>query len=72
MDKRNVVLKYIQENFSQYVSIVYEKLALALLLNYSDQFFEFSRIEKQWDSHDEIDIVALNPALDEILLFGWS
>lgn len=46
MDKRNVVLKYIQENFSQYVSIVYEKLALALLLNYSDQFFEFSRIEK--------------------------
>ena len=69
MDKRDVVLKHIQESFSQHVSIIYEKLALALLPNYSDQFFEFSRIGKWWDSHDEIDVVALNPALDEIL-FG--
>ncbi len=69
MGKRDNVLKHIQEGFSQHVSLIYEKLALALLPQYSDHFFEFSRIGKWWDSKDEMDIVALNPDLDAIL-FG--
>lgn len=74
MDKRDRVLSLIQENFNQHVSFVYEKLAISLIPNYSNYFFEFSKVGKWWDKNQEIDLVALNLDLDAIL-FGevkWS
>jgi len=68
MNQRESVLKWIQEGFSQHLSVVYEKLALSLLSTHSDKFFEFSKSGRWWDNQREIDVVAFNDK-DEIL-FG--
>ena len=63
------ISKDIEDTLSQYLSIIYEKVAQELLLKHSDQFFPFTKIGRWWEKNEEIDIVCFNPTLNKIL-FG--
>lgn len=67
MDQVDIVLKEIQDNFPQYLSLVYEKLTKELLLKHSGQFFPFTKIGRWWEKNEEIDVVCINPSLNKIL-----
>jgi len=74
MERTEEVLQAIREDFSKHLSIVYEKIAVSILLKNSGNFFPFQKIGRWWDKNEEIDIVAINASLDSIL-FGevkWS
>ena len=67
MDLVDLVFKDIEAGLSQYVSIVYEKIAKELLLKHANTFFPFTKIGRWWDKNNEIDIVCLHPDLNKIL-----
>lgn len=63
----DTVFEKMMSNFSQHLSIIYEKIAKELLLQHSEAIFPFSKVGRWWDKNEEIDIVGLNPALNKIL-----
>ena len=72
--KGGPVVKDIQENFRQYLSIVYERISKDILWCYQDYIFPFQKIGRWWNKNEEIDVVTLNEEANKIL-FGevkWS
>src|SRR3990167_11043775 len=69
MDKLDDVLKFIQNDLSRHISLVYEKVACSLLLKNSEAFFPIQQVGRWWGKVEEIDIVGLNSDLDAIV-FG--
>lgn len=74
MDRTENVLNHIKKGMPQYLSSIYEKVAIETLWNHTDKLFPFTSIGRWWDKNEEIDIVGLNKDLNSIL-FGevkWS
>lgn len=74
MDRVKNVLDQIEKEIPQYLSTVYEKVAIETVWKNMDKFFPFTSIGRWWDKYVEIDIVGINPDLNSIL-FGevkWS
>ena len=69
MDRVDDVLKFIQDDFSRHISIVYEKIACMLLLRNSEAFFPIMKVGRWWEKTEEIDVVGLNHDFDAIV-FG--
>jgi uncharacterized protein len=74
MNMTEAVLKDIMGQMPHYVSRVYEKISREMLRKHSDLFFPFSAVGRWWDKNEEIDLVAVNPALNSILFceVKWS
>jgi len=68
------VLDQIKRGMPQYLSVVYEKVAMETLWDYMDIFFPFTCIGRWWDRNEEIDIVGINKDLNSILFaeVKWS
>lgn len=67
-------LRAFKDSFEYIVAQNYEKVAQEILHRYQDRIFIFHKVGRWWDKNEEIDIVALNEATNEIL-FGevkWS
>lgn len=67
-------LEAFKDSFEYIVAQNYEKIAQEILHQYQDRIFIFHKVGRWWDKNEEIDIVALNEATNEIL-FGevkWS
>jgi AAA+ ATPase superfamily predicted ATPase len=63
-----------KDSFEFIVAQNYERISQEILHRYQDRIFVFHRVGRWWDKNEEIDIVALNEATNEIL-FGevkWS
>lgn len=74
MDRGDSVIKRIKLGMSDYISFVYEKVALEIIRNDADSFVPFERLGKWWDKNEEIDIVGISRE-DNALLLGevkWS
>lgn len=67
LGRRDIVLKHIEDTFSQHLGIIYEKFAINLLRKHRESLFPFERIGRWWDKNEEIDVVALNEEKDAIL-----
>lgn len=67
MDMVDVVLKDVKDSLPQYLSLIYEKIAVQLLIKYSGKFFPFTKIGRWWEKNEEIDVVCINPTLNKIL-----
>lgn len=61
------VLAAIRQGLSHYLAEIYEQAAAEVLKNHMDRFFPFSAVGRWWDRNEEIDLVAVNSALDSIL-----
>jgi len=74
MGMADAVLKDIIGQMPRHVSTVYEKIARETLRKHTDLLFPFSAIGRWWDKNEEIDLVAVNPALNSILFceVKWS
>lgn len=67
-------LKAFKDSFEFIIARNYEMVSQEILHRHQDKIFIFHRIGRWWDKNEEIDIVALNEATNEIL-FGevkWS
>ena len=74
LDKTENVLNRIKMDLPQYVSSIYEKVAVETVWKHMDRFFPFTSVGRWWDKNEEIDIVGINRDLNSIL-FGevkWS
>lgn len=74
MDRAEGVLKEIRDGMPQYLSFVYEKVAIETLLKHMDDIFPFTAVGRWWEKNEEIDIVGINKDLNSIV-FGevkWS
>ncbi len=74
LDKIENVLNRIKRELPQYISFIYEKVAVETVWKYMDRFFTFTSVGRWWDKNEEIDIVGINKDLNSIL-FGevkWS
>ena len=74
LDKIENVLNRIKRDLPQYVSSIYEKVAVETVWKHMDRFFPFTSVGRWWDKNEEIDIVGINRDLNSIL-FGevkWS
>jgi AAA+ ATPase superfamily predicted ATPase len=74
MDRIENVLDYIKKGMPQYLSSIYEKVAVETVWKKMDKFFPFTSVGRWWDKNEEIDIVGINKDLNSIL-FGevkWS
>lgn len=74
MDNVDRVIGRIKREMSDYLSFIYEKVAIEIAQENSDLLFPFERIGRWWDRSDEIDIVGLNREFNTVL-FGevkWS
>ena len=74
MDRMENVLNHIKKEMPQYLSSIYEKVAVETVWKHIDKFFPFTALGRWWDRNEEIDIVGLNKDLNSIL-FGevkWS
>lgn len=74
MDRAEGVLKEIRDGMPQYLSFVYEKVAVETLWKQMDDIFPFTAVGRWWEKNEEIDIVGINKDLNSIL-FGevkWS
>lgn len=74
MEKISNIVGDIKNELPQYLSTVYEKIAIEVLWRHMDRFFPFTSIGRWWDRNDEIDIVGINKESNSIL-FGevkWS
>lgn len=74
MDNVDKVIERIKMEMSDYLSFVYEKVAIEIVKESSDLFFPFENLGRWWDKDDEIDIVGLNQEFNAVL-FGevkWS
>jgi AAA+ ATPase superfamily predicted ATPase len=74
MDNVDRVIGRIKREMSDYLSFIYEKVAIEIVKESSDLLFPFERIGRWWDRSDEIDIVGLNREFNTVL-FGevkWS
>ena len=74
MERTDNVLSSIKEETPQYLSSVYEKVAIEVLWRHMDMFFPFASIGRWWDKNQEIDIVGINKDMNSILLgeVKWS
>jgi hypothetical protein len=74
MDRIENVLAHIKKEMPQYLSPIYEKVAIETVWKYMDKFFPFTAVGRWWDKNEEMDIVGINKDLNSIL-FGevkWS
>jgi AAA+ ATPase superfamily predicted ATPase len=74
MDRMENVLNHIRKGMPQYLSSIYEKVAIETVRNHADRLFPFTGIGRWWDKNEEIDIVAVNKDQNSVL-FGevkWS
>ncbi len=74
MGREEYVAEHIKGQMPQYLSLVYEKVAIETLWKHMDRFFPFTSVGRWWDRNEEIDIVGINRELNSIL-FGevkWS
>lgn len=74
MDRQEDVLKKITEGLPQYLSFVYERVAVETLWHHTDRLFPFTALGRWWEKNEEMDIVGINRDLNAIL-FGevkWS
>lgn len=74
MGRTDDVLSDMKKEMRQYLSSVYEKVAIELLLKSMDRFFPFTTVGRWWERNEEIDIVGINPDLNSILFceVKWS
>ena len=70
----SVVLERIRATWPDHLGGVYEAVARELLWEHRDEIFPFSVSGRWWNNNEEIDLVALSPELDTILLaeVKWS
>lgn len=74
LDKIENVLNRIEKDLPQYISFIYEKVAVETVWKYMDRFSPLTSVGRWWDKNEEIDIVGINKDLNSIL-FGevkWS
>lgn len=74
MDRVEDVLNHIKKGMPQYLSSIYEKVAVETVWKHTDKIFPFTALGRWWDRNEEIDIVGVNKDLNSIL-FGevkWS
>jgi AAA+ ATPase superfamily predicted ATPase len=74
LDKIENVLNRIRGELPQYISFIYEKIAVETVWKYMDRFFAFTSVGRWWDRNEEIDIIGINKDLNSILLgeVKWS
>lgn len=63
-----------KKSFGNVIARNYELVAQEIIRKHQKHAFEFSRIGRWWEGNEEIDVVALNEATDEILFAEakWS
>jgi AAA+ ATPase superfamily predicted ATPase len=74
MDNMDKVIERIKKEMPDYLSFVYEKVALEIVKENSGLFFPFEHIGRWWDKYNEIDVVGVSNEFNSIL-FGevkWS
>lgn len=68
------VIEEIKAGLDRYISFVYERVAIQILLNNSEKLFRFSALGRWWDKNQEIDIIGINPSSNSIVFceVKWS
>lgn len=74
IERYDEVLRKFREQFHILTAITYEEVCKELIWQWQEQLFSFERVGKWWDKNEEIDLVAINYATNQIM-FGeckWS
>lgn len=74
MGRAEEVLEGIKKTLPLHVSTAYEHVAGETLWRHMDLFFPFTAVGRWWDSHEEIDLVAINREVDAVFFaeVKWS